>query len=220
MALIDTNSLTPKRISPGEVLTPSRSALIIVDMMNRFCDPEWQSDNDPKRAAWLNVELRDAIPGIRKALDGFRKANGLVVHVVNARWTTDGREVVRYQRGRDYELFDSEAMSVIDELAPIPGEVIVRKVASSAFTGTGLDFLLNNAGIENVVLCGQWGNACVFYSLIQSREFGFNNYWLEDGILYSSETFKQLFPALVGSSWARLAVAEETQRALGITATS
>ena len=189
-------------------------------MMNRFCDPEWQSGHDPKRAAWLKVELRGVIAGIRKALDGFRKANGLVIHVVNARWTADGREVVRYQRGRDYELFDSEAMSVIDELAPIPGEVILRKVASSAFTGAGLDFLLNNAGIENVVLCGQWGNACVFYSLIQSREYGFNDYWLEDGILYSSETYKQLFPALVGSSWARLGFAEEIQTALGVTSTS
>ena len=118
-----------------------------------------------------------------------------------------------------YDLFDTEPMSIIDDLAPRNGEVTVRKVVGSAFTGTGLDFLLNNAGVENVVLCGQWGNACVFYSLIQSREYGFNNYWLEDGILYSSETSNQLFPALVGSNWATLAAAEDMRRAVGFTAT-
>ena len=201
------------------MLEPRRSALVIIDMINRFCDPGWLSPNDPKREAWLQSELEGVIGGVRKALEGFRKTNGLVIHVVNARWTLDGRDVVPYQRGRDYELFDTHAMSAIDELAPIAGEVTVRKVASSAFTGTGLDFLLNNAGIQNVVLCGLSGNACVFYSLIQSREYGFNNYWLEDGVLYSSETNKQLFSALVGSRWAKLATAGDTLRALGSTVT-
>ncbi len=94
------------------------------------------------------------------------------------------------------------------------GEVVIRKVGSSAFTGTGLDFLLRNAGIEYVVLSGQYGNACVFYALIQSRELGFDNFWLEDGILYSSEMNAHLFPALVGSSWAALTTSEEIGGAL------
>ena len=32
------------------------------------------------------------IGGVRKALEGFRGTNGLVVHVTDARWTLDGRE--------------------------------------------------------------------------------------------------------------------------------
>jgi nicotinamidase-related amidase len=105
-------------------------------------------------------------------------------------------------------------MSVVEPLAPREGEVMVRKVGSSAFTGTGLEFILRNARIEHVVLCGQYGNACVFYALIQSRELGFDNYWLEDGILYSSEMNAHLFPALVGASWGLLASSEEIGSAL------
>ena len=212
--LIDTDQFKTRRLEAPDALPPDRSALIIVDMMNRFCDPEWLSQGSASGVRFFAAELPRIIPIIQQVLEAFRAAGGLVVHVVNARWTQEGREVVSYQRGRDYDLFDTEAMSVIDALAPRPDEILIRKVTSSAFTGTGLDFLLRNAGIEHVVLSGQYGSACVFYALIQSREFGFSNYWLEDGILYGSEVFKHLMPALVGSQWARLATGREVIRAL------
>jgi nicotinamidase-related amidase len=106
-------------------------------------------------------------------------------------------------------------MSVIEPLKPVSGEITVHKVASSAFTGTGLGFLLNNAGIQNVVLCGQYGDACVFYTLIQSREFGFTNYYVEDALLFTDQASKGLFVSLVGSRWATLATAKEIERAIG-----
>ncbi len=213
--LVDTDKFATKRLESGEALPPDRTALIIIDMMNRFCDPKWLSGGNPERAREIAGLLDRIVPNLQMTLEAFRKAGGLIVHVVNAKWTQEGREVVSYQRGRDYDLFDTEAMSVIDALAPRPGEIVVRKVASSAFTGTGLDFLLRNAGIENVVLSGQYGSACVFYSLIQSREFRFRNIWLEDGILYGSEASKPLFLTLVGHMWARLATTQEVVKALG-----
>ncbi len=213
--LIDTDKFVTKRMDPKEGLPPDRTALIIIDMMNRFCDPKWLSGGNPEREREIAGVLDQIIPKLQMALEAFRKTGGLIVHVVNAKWTQEGREVVSYQRGRDYDLFDTPAMSVVEPLAPRQGEIVVRKVASSAFTGTGLDFLLRNAGIEHVVLSGQFGSACVFYSLIQSREFGFKNVWLEDAILYGSEALKPLFLTLVGHMWARLASTEEVVRALG-----
>ncbi len=214
--LIDTDKFVTKRLDPKEALPPDRTALIIIDMMNRFCDARWLSGGNPVREREIAGALDRIIPNLQTTLEAFRRTGGLVVHVVNAKWTQEGREVVPYQRGRDYDLFDTPAMSVIEPLTPRPGEIVVRKVASSAFTGTGLDFLLRNAGIEQVVLSGQYGSACVFYSLIQSREFGFRNIWLEDGIHYGSEASRPLFLALVGHMWARLASTEEVVRALAL----
>ena len=105
-------------------------------------------------------------------------------------------------------------MSVIPELTPVPGEIVIRKVASSAFMGTGLDYMLRNAAIEHVAIAGQYGNACCFYSLIHSRETGFDNVWLEDGLIYGTETYKHLFQAIVGANWARLATCGEVARAV------
>ncbi len=213
--LIDTDSFATQRIAPDEVLEPEKTALIIIDMMNRFCNPVWLAQGDHQRAEWFARELDCVIPNVTAALHGFRAAGALIVHAVCARWTLDKRDAPLHMRARDYDLFDTPAMSVIEPLAPLPGEMLIRKTTGSVFTGTGLEYLLRQAGVENVVLCGQYGSACVFYSLIQSREYGFaKRIWLEDCILYSSEVNKHLFPALVGQHWAVLATKEEAARAL------
>jgi nicotinamidase-related amidase len=212
--LIDTDRFVVRRIAEQDRLPRDRTALIMVDMMRRFCDPQWLAGGNATAAQWFGAELDRIIPSLSRLLHHVREAGALVVHVVNAKWTVEGRDVVPYQRGRDYDLFDTPAMTVVDALAPRPGEVVVRKVASAAFTGTGLDFLLRNAGIEHVVLTGQYGSACVFYTLIQSREYGFTNYWVEDAVLYGSATDKALFAPLVGSRWAKLASVDDVRRSL------
>ena len=219
--LIDTDDFTARRIAADEILEPEKTALIIIDMMNRFCNPVWLAQGNHQRAEWFARELDYVIPNVSDALHTFRAAGALVVHAVCARWTLDKRDAPLHMRERDYDLFDSPAMSVIDQLAPLPGEILIRKTTGSVFTGTGLEYLLRQSGIEDVALCGQYGNACVFYSLIQSREFGFKQrLWLEDCILYSTETNKHLFPALVGQNWATLATGDEVTRALAPVAVS
>jgi maleamate amidohydrolase len=212
--LIDTSQVPVRRLGAHERLPAHRSALIIVDMMNRFCDPRWLAQGDAAKAEWYARELACVIPNTERVLAAFRRAGALVVHVVTGKWTAAGRELVPYMRGRDYDFFDSPAMSIIEPLAAAQGEVIVRKSASSAFTGTGLDFLLRNGGIEHVALCGQFGNACVFYTLIQSREYGFKNYWIEDALVYGTQTAKDLLVPLVGSQWATLVAADQLSAAL------
>lgn len=212
--LIDTDQFKPRHLADDAVIPPEKTALIIVDMMRRFCDPAWLSGGNPESERWFSSELQTVIPNLRSILDAFRASGGLVVHVVNAKWTAEAREAVPYQRGRDYDYFDSNAMSVVDELAPQRDEIIIRKLTSSAFTGTGLDYMLNNAGIENVVLTGQYGGACVFYSLIQSREYGFTNYWPSDAILHASAVDKAMITPLVGTRWATLATSAHIARAV------
>lgn len=207
--IINTDDFVVNRIDPGKDFPAEKTALILVDMMRKFCDPCWLANGDLGLENWFAAELSAIIPSLQKVLTAFRSAGSLVVHVHNAKWTHEAREVVPYQRGRDYDLFGSPAMSSEQSLAPHAGEIVIHKVASSAFTGTSLDFVLRNAGIRNVVLTGQYGNACVFYTLIQSRELGFSNYWLEDALLYSSAKYKALFPGLVGAHWAKLATADE-----------
>ena len=181
--LIDTDQIPVRRIDPDCGISSRETALVIIDMMTRFCDAEWLAGGNADRTRFYQEEFARIIPATQQILSAFRSLDALIVHVVNARWTKDGRDVVPYQRGRDYDLFDTPAMAVIEALEPREGEVLIRKVASSAFTGTGLEFILRNAGIRNLALCGQYGDACCLYSLIQSRELGFDNYWIDDAML-------------------------------------
>ena len=222
--LVDMNQFKISRLSDADRLPADQTALIIVDMINRFCDLDWwakgstglkDAEGQHVRRAFFEKELAEIIPRIGVVLEVFRNSGGTVVHIETARHTTDGRDLVAYMHDRDYGLAGSKPMSVIEELAPIEGEIVIRKPASSSFTGTGLDFLLRNAGIKHVVLCGQFGDACVFYTLIQSREFGYRNAWVEDGVLYQSQGMKDIMPCLIGSRWADLVRADQLSGILG-----
>ena len=115
-----------QRITTGQLLPSGETALAIIDMMNLFCDPQFLASGNPQREEWFASELGSVIPCIQGVLKRFREAQAMVVHVVNAKWTRDAREAVPYQRGRDYSLFDTVKMSVIDPLKPMPGEIMIR----------------------------------------------------------------------------------------------
>ena len=82
-------------------------------------------------------------------------------------------------------------------------------------TGVIKGFLSIIGIIVGVVLAGQFGDACVFYTLIQSREYGFKNYWVEDAILYQTRSLKNVMPPLIGSRWAKLTNARQLDSVFG-----
>ena len=53
-----------------------------------------------------------------------------------------------------YTADGSEGQEIVPELAPQPGDLVVKKYRSSAFWGTNLALLLRSNGIETVVMSG------------------------------------------------------------------
>ena len=56
---------------------------------------------------------------------------------------------------------------------PIPGEAVLTKSASSAFTGTGLDAHLRAQGIERIVLTGAVAAFCVTSTTRAASDLGY-----------------------------------------------
>jgi nicotinamidase-related amidase len=52
-------------------------------------------------------------------------------------------------------------LDIVDQAAPLPGEVVLRKTAPSAFFGTPLAAHLIGAGIDTLVVCGESVSGCV-----------------------------------------------------------
>ena len=202
--LIDMDQFQMRRLAEDAALDPRGTALIIIDMMNLFCDPVWLAGGSEEGARYFAAELPRAASNIHELLQACRDTGALVAHVINGRWTPEGREVAPYQRAWEHGCFDTAPLTPIESLAPQPGEIIVRKVASCAFTATGLEYMLRNAGITNVIIAGQFGSACCLYSLIHSREAGFDSIWAEDAIVYASEQYKQALGPIIGASWATI----------------
>jgi nicotinamidase-related amidase len=117
-------------------------------------------------AAW------NAIPHIQTLLHAARDAGIPVVHLTGLdncgveSWTAwrgaghafDDTPEARDRRQRRYD--------IIDEVAPIAGEAVLRKSSPSAFWGTPLVGHLNYLGIDTIITCGESTSGCVRASVV------------------------------------------------------
>lgn len=132
------------------------TALVIIDMQNDFVLPD----------APLCVEGAQAtVPTIRRLLDHARRKGWHVIHVIRLH-RPDGSDVEKsriplFRDGRGICIPGTPGAAIVDELSPLPGETILRKLRFSAFFQTELDMLLRRFGTDTVVIAGTQYPNCV-----------------------------------------------------------
>jgi nicotinamidase-related amidase len=67
----------------------------------------------------------------------------------------------------------SRRYDIIDELAPLPGEVVLKKTAPSAFNGTPLLGELTRLGIDTLLIAGESTSGCVRASVVDAASARF-----------------------------------------------
>lgn len=130
---------------------PARTALVIVDMQNDFVS-DGGSLLVPDAAATIPV-----IAGLRKLARRHRMP---VVYTQDTH--TDGDP--EWEIWPEHARHGSWGWQIVSELAPDPGELVVRKVRYDGFYGTSLDHHLRLWGITTLVICGTVANICVHYT--------------------------------------------------------
>jgi nicotinamidase-related amidase len=132
-----------------------KPALLIIDMQNDFV-----LEGRPLRVA----SARTVIPKIREILAVFRAKKLPVFHIVRIH-RKDGSdvEITRQElfRKQPFAVEGTPGAAIVDELAPLPGEYVIPKIRMSAFIGTGLDLMLRNIGITELVVTGVQTPNCI-----------------------------------------------------------
>jgi nicotinamidase-related amidase len=133
----------------------SRTALVVIDMIN----PYEHADADR-----LVDSVRDTLP----AMVGLVKRAG--AEDVPVIWVNDN--FGSWRSNRD-ELVASAGRGphadLVEPIAPAPDSLFVVKVRHSIFFQTPLGYLLNQEGIDRLVLIGQVTEQCVFYSALDAH---------------------------------------------------
>jgi len=168
---------------------PAAAALVVIDMQRDFLLPGGFGallGNDVSM-------LTDIIAPLQVVLDAARAAGMMVIHtreghrpdlsdcppskLARGHLATpigaagpNGRVLVRGEAGHD----------IVEELAPISGEVVLDKPGKGAFYATDLDLMLRNAGISQLVVTGVTTEVCVHTTVREANDRGLECLVLSD----------------------------------------
>ncbi|MFN3348040.1 isochorismatase family protein [Pseudorhodoplanes sp.] len=150
----------------------SAPALLIVDFVNGFNDP----------ALFGGGNIAQAIERTKALLAAARQA-GIPVVFTRIVYADDGSDASVFTRKMPGLLALTEtapAAQIVDALAPLAGEYIIRKTQPSAFFGTGLVGWLTQKRVDTVLLTGCTTSGCVRASAIDSMSHNFRTIVVTD----------------------------------------
>jgi nicotinamidase-related amidase len=153
-----------------------KPALLVIDMQNDFI-----IDGAPLRVA----QGTTVIPKIREVLGEFRARDLPVFHILRVH-RRDGSdvEITRQElfRKQPFAVAGTRGAAVVDELTPLPGEYVIPKIRMSAFIGTGLDLILRNLGITDLVVTGIQTPNCIRTTVFDAIAYNFPVMLVEDAV--------------------------------------
>jgi nicotinamidase-related amidase len=182
-------------------ITPSRCALLIIDMQRDFLEPGGFGEmlgNDVS-------QLRQSIEPNQKLLAAWREAGLQVLHTREghrpdladlppakkvrghgARTIGDtgpmGRILIRGEEGHD----------IIPELYPLPGEPVIDKPGKGAFFATDLHAILQNLGITQLIVTGVTTEVCVNTTVREANDRGYECLVPEDCVASYFPIFQEM----------------------------
>ena len=165
-------------------LPPDETALLCIDVQNYGLAPKAESAEQARWDPFFTRMRNTVVPRLRDLQDSFRRAGLDVIHARIACLLEDGRDRSLSQKMPGWNNLlmptGSEESQILDEVAPLPGELVVTKTTDSALTGTNLRLVLGNMGIRHVVVTGIYTDQCVSSTVRSLADESFDVVVVED----------------------------------------
>lgn len=175
---------------PGPFPLPEgKVALIVIDMQRDFLLPGGFGETLGNDVSLL----QKVVPPLAGVLAAARESGVLVIH------TREGHlpdlsdcPPAKLQRGKPSQrigdvgphgriLIRGEyGHDIIDELAPVEGEIVIDKPGKGAFYATELDTILKESGITHLIVTGVTTEVCVHTTVREANDRGYDALVLSD----------------------------------------
>jgi nicotinamidase-related amidase len=129
----------------------SKSALIVVDMINSYDHPD---------AERLTECVEKVLPTIAEVIDGW---DGPTIYVNDnfGHWRSNRDDLLE-------SALSGEFGKLVEPIAPKDDSMFVVKARHSIFYQTPLEYLLGQERIDKIVLVGQVTEQCILYSALDA----------------------------------------------------
>ena len=185
MAAISLDTALPYPFS----FTPATTALVLIDFQRDFMEPGGFGaalGNDVRK-------LAPAVPAAHRLLAAWRRHGLLAVHTREGHLAdlSDCPVSKRVRGGGPLHIGDTGPLgrimvrgepgnSIIPELAPVAGEVVIDKPGKGAFYATPLEDELVARGITHLLFTGVTTEVCVQTTMREANDRGYECLLVED----------------------------------------
>ena len=185
---------------------PDTMALVVIDMQRDFAEPGGfgaSLGNDVSRVTAI-------VPTVKKLIEGFRAAGLPVIHTMEChRPDLSDCPPAKRNRGKPaLRIGDAGPMgrvlivgepgtAILDELAPLPGEIVIEKPGKGAFYATGFGDELKRLGAEQLVFAGVTTEVCVQTTMREANDRGYECLLAEDATESYFPEFKAAALAMI-----------------------
>jgi len=166
-----------------------RTAAVIIDMQRDFLEPGGFGETLGNDVSLL----RSAIPPCKALLEGLRARGVFIIHTREGhRPDLSDAHRAKVERGEPTKRIGAEGPmgrilirgepghDIIEELAPRPGEPVIDKPGKGAFYATDLGTVLQNRGIDTLLVCGVTTEVCVHTTVREANDRGYRCLVLAD----------------------------------------
>ena len=174
-------------------IQPDSVALGVIDVQYYCIDPSAHLEAhtmqklNPEVYQQFNRQVGIMVDNIQKLQKIFRSTQRRVFFTRHGSHLRDRADMIPRRRQREINTLEvtsqesgllpvkgSQGHQLIDEIASLPGELVLDKNTGSAFNSTPIDMFLRNMAIETIVLAGVATEQCVFCTAIDAADRGFN----------------------------------------------
>jgi biuret amidohydrolase len=168
---------------PGPLaIDVDRTALVIIDMQRDFLEPGGFGETLGNDVSLLDA----AVKPCAAVLEAARRRKMLVVHTREGhRPDLSDAPTAKVERGEPHLRIGAKGPmgrilirgepghDIVAELYPKEGEAVVDKPGKGAFYATDLHAILQNRGIESLIVCGVTTEVCVHTTVREANDRGF-----------------------------------------------
>ncbi len=208
------------RLNPK--LDRSNTGLVLFDALNGYLHPR-----DPAKIAFLRE--RNILPNLQRLLAGARRA-GLTTFYPAGSHAPDGSDTVARLSDTDMDLAPLTAgqsikqrfykgstdSEIAPELAPIEGDVVVRKNRWSSFYQTNLELQLRVRGIDTIVIAGGSTDVGIASTVFAARDMDLGIVVIRDGCYSARGNNNEFFLDRVFPRMARVMTVDDAVKLMTV----
>ncbi len=158
---------------PAPAFDPMHTALLVMDFQRGVVERMPGLDPLLARVRQAIADVRDHGGTIGYVRVAFTEADWAAIPPVNAVFARVGENRLMHD--------EDPSTAIHDRLAPLPGDIVVRKTRVGAMSTTDLDRQLRDRGIDTLVLAGLSTSGVVLSTLIEAADRDYRLYVLSDG---------------------------------------